>query len=192
MSGISALHNNERFSELLMSNSTRRVGTESLAGERVVIAAIDGEAAIVDGRVTASGALPKGIRRRRMTLFPTDRHVVVYQAKGGIARDIGLAVPVRHISQIAYEVVPDDRGRAVCEIRFVTKDGSGSPTIVFFVDVVDVFSYDATIGVIQAIGKLSGARLIDGSDANEMSALGLKPLTRMRYNGHESTRGTRR
>lgn len=181
MSVANALRNHRRFrKEFLKQGSRRSIGGVNVSGESVMLAAIDGEAMVVDdfGKAVSGDAALRGIKRRRMTLFPLERHLVVYQSRGGVLKDSGIAIPLAELGTIMFKVARNKKGNAVCVIRFLTSPQSSYPCILFFMDLIDVYSYDAIRKVIESIQKLTGAVLQDDSDPQILDALGLSsPLT---------------
>lgn len=176
MSVANALRNHRRFrKEFLKPGSKRRIGDVSVGGESVVLAAIDGEAMVVDdfGKAVSGDAALRGIKRRRMTLFPLERHLIVYQSRGGVLKDSGIAIPLTELGTIMFKVARNKKGNAVCVIRFLTSPQSSYPSILFFTDLIDVYSYDAIRKVIESVQKLTGAVFQDDSDPQVLDALGL-------------------
>lgn len=173
-----ALDNYKRVSRQFLKEGTKRtIGGESVAGEQVIIATIDGYLTVTDVDDDGHSISDSHMRRRRASLLMTERHAIAYQARTGMHSDYGIAVPYDRVRTVEYEVMRDGNGKATFEIRFVPKVGSQVPLVTFDVGITDVFAYDGILKTISSACAISGTRLSDMSDAREMAAMGLRPLT---------------
>lgn len=178
MGTLNALKNYERLESLFLDQaSKRRIGDEPVAGEQVIISAIDGTMRVADvdqkGR-TLAGSKVKG---KKASLFMTERHVITYQARGGFMSDYGMAIPYTRLSTIRYVVSRKGKDKASCDIVFVPQAGMKDvPQMTFTTDVADVFAYDGILKTLTSASTLSGIPLRDESDYSELSGLGLAPL----------------
>lgn len=175
MGSINAIDNYDRLARDFLDQRTRRLlGGESLRGEHVQVAAIDGRFRVLDART--DGSRDDGVRWRRATLMMTERHAIAYQARGGFRRDYGIAVPYRSLSVVSYCLIAARRGKmATIGMRFEPVNGC-DPMLEFATDVDDAFAYDATIKAVLTACSIGGVRTSDESDRTTMDALGLRPV----------------
>lgn len=175
MGSINAIDNYDRLTKDFLAPGTRRLlGSESVRGEHVQVAAIDGRFRVLDAR--PDGTRDDGVRWARATLMMTERHAIVYQACGGFRRDYGIAVPYRSITVVSYRLLDARHGKmATIGMRFEPRNGR-DPMLEFATDVDDAFAYDATIKTVLTACAIGGVRANDESDRATMDALGLRPV----------------
>ena len=175
MGSINAIDNYDRLSKDFLAPGTRRLlGSESVQGERVQVAAIDGRFRVLDAR--QDGTRDDGVRWVRATLMMTERHAIAYQARGGFRRDYGIAVPYRSLAVVSYRLLAARHGKmAMIGMRFEPRNG-GDPMLEFATDVDDAFAYDAVIKTVLTACAIGGVRTSDESDRTTMDALGLRPV----------------
>lgn len=175
MGSINAIDNYDRLSKDFLTPGTRRLlGSESVQGEHVQVAAIDGRFRVLDAR--QDGTRDDGVRWARATLMMTERHAIAYQARGGFRRDYGFAVPYRSLVVVSYRLLAARHGKAATiGMRFEPRNG-GDPMLEFATDVDDAFAYDATIKAVLTACAIGGVRAVDESDRATMDALGLRPV----------------
>lgn len=175
MGSINAIDNYGRLSKDFLAPETRRLlGGESVQGEHVQVAAIDGRFRVLDAR--QDGTRDDGVRWVRATLMMTERHAIAYQARGGFRRDYGFAVPYRSLVVVSYRLLAARHGKvATIGMRFEPRNG-GDPMLEFATDVDDAFAYDATIKAVLTACAIGGVRAVDESDRVTMDALGLRPV----------------
>lgn len=178
MAGSSTIRNYKRLQdEFLGESSTRTIGGISIAGDKLLVAAIDGQCRILD--IAQSDELEiKRIKKIPMTLFLTDRHVVVYQANTGIRRDYALALPYSALKGIAYKVLSVSKkdDSALCNVSFTTKKENSAPSILFSIPVDDIFTYDAIMATLSAASGASGLRIEDNTEKATAVSLGLTKI----------------
>lgn len=171
--GVANIMSNRKYfkKEVLDSNN----------GEVIEIGSVDGDAMICDTyeSTTAIDAKRK-IRTYRMTLFPTNRRIVVYQARSWVHRDRFAQLPYDSIDRIVFDCeFPNAKQRKkgkllVCVTTFVSPDESKYPTIMFRYDVRDLYAFNAYRRVILPyICKLSRVKLDDYSDYGKLQELGI-------------------
>lgn len=175
MGSINAIDNYDRLTKDFLAPGTRRLlGGESVQGEHVRVAAIDGRFRVLDAR--PDGTRDDGVRWARATLMMTERHAIAYQARGGFRRDYGIAVPYRSIAMVSYRLLDARHGKmATIGMRFEPRNGR-DPMLEFATDVDDAFAYDATIKAVLTACAIGGVRTDDESDRATMDALGLRPV----------------
>ena len=142
-----------------------------MAGESVIIASVDGKVKVIDAGDSADDC-----RYKVASLFMTERHAIFYQARGGFYGDYGIPVPYARLSEVRYKVVRDGKSGATFGIRFVPIVGEGDPTVSFVAGITDVFAYDGIVMTLSTACALSGLRLVDDSDVDELAEMGLSPL----------------
>lgn len=175
MGSINAIDNYDRLTKDFLAPGTRRLlGSESLQGEHVQVAAIDGRFRVLDAR--PDGTRDDGVRWARATLMMTERHAIAYQARGGFRRDYGIAVPYRSLAVVSYRLLDARHGKmATIGMRFEPRNGR-DPMLEFATDVDDAFAYDATIKAVLTACAIGGVCTDDESDRATMDALGLRPV----------------
>lgn len=175
MGSINAIDNYDRLTKDFLAPGTRRLlGSESLQGEHVQVAAIDGRFRVLDAR--QDGTRDDGVRWAKATLMMTEHHAIAYQARGGFRSDYGIAVPYRSIAVVSYRLLAARHGKmATIGMRFEPRNGR-DPMLEFATDVDDAFAYDATIKAVLTACAIGGVRADDESDRATMDALGLRPV----------------
>lgn len=175
MGSINAIDNYDRLSKDFLAPGTRRLlGGESVQGEHVQVAAIDGRFRVLDAR--QDGTRDDGVRWVRATLMMTERHAIAYQARGGFRRDYGIAVPYRSLAVVSYRLLAARHGKmATIGMCFEPRNG-GDPMLEFATDVDDAFAYDAVIKTVLTACAIGGVRTSDESDRATIDALGLRPV----------------
>lgn len=175
MGSINAIDNYDRLTKDFLAPGTRRLlGGESVQGEHVQVAAIDGRFRVLDAR--QDGTRDDGVRWAKATLMMTERHAIAYQARGGFRSDYGIAVPYRSIAVVSYRLLAARHGKmATIGMRFEPRNGR-DPMLEFATDVDDAFAYDATIKAVLTACAIGGVRADDESDRATMDALGLRPV----------------
>ena len=150
-------------------------------GERIELGSVDGEVMVVD-EYEAMSAIDAKLKLKTypMSLFPTNRRIVVYQARNGIRRDRFAQLPYTSISRIVFNVeVPDKKKRKrgkelTCVTTFVSPDESEYPTIMFRYDIADLYAFNAYRRVIlPQICKMSRVRLTDMTDYSMLQDTGI-------------------
>lgn len=150
-------------------------------GERIELGSVDGEVMVVD-EYEAMSAIDAKLKLKTypMSLFPTNRRIVAYQARNGIRRDRFAQLPYTSISRIVFNVeVPDKKKRKrgkelTCVTTFVSPDESEFPTIMFRYDIADLYAFNAYRRVIlPQICKMSRVRLTDMTDYSMLQDTGI-------------------
>ena len=171
--GVANIMSNRKYfkKEVLDSNN----------GEVIEIGSVDGDAMICDTyEATTAIDAKRKIRTYRMTLFPTNRRIVVYQARSWVHRDRFAQLPYDSIERIVFDCeFPSAKQRKkgkllVCVTTFVSPDESRYPTIMFRYDVRDLYAFNAYRRVILPyICRLSKVKLDDYSDYGKLQELGI-------------------
>ena len=171
--GVANIMSNRKYfkKEVLDSNN----------GEVIEIGSVDGDAMICDTyEATTAIDAKRKIRTYRMTLFPTNRRIVVYQARSWVHRDRFAQLPYDSIDRIIFDCeFPDAKQRKkgrllVCVTTFVSPDESRYPTIMFRYDVRDLYAFNAYRRVILPyICRLARVKLDDYSDYGKLQELGI-------------------
>lgn len=171
--GVANIMSNRKYfkKEVLDSNN----------GEVIEIGSVDGDAMICDTyEATTAIDAKRKIRTYRMTLFPTNRRIVVYQARSWVHRDRFAQLPYDSIERIVFDCeFPSAKQRKkgkllVCVTTFVSPDESRYPTIMFRYDVRDLYAFNAYRRVILPyICRLARVKLDDYSDYGKLQELGI-------------------
>ena len=133
-------------------------------GEKIVVGSVDGEVRVIP-RYHAFYADPeaKDPKEWHMTLFPTNKRIVVYQANGWLKRDKYAQLPLSEIDEIAYFQVDEDN-KNVCVTEFIAPDDSRFPSIVFKLDATghpeDLEQY---LVILKGISQLARVKITDYS-----------------------------
>lgn len=96
-----------------------------------------------------------------MTLFPTNKRIVVYQAHGFMRRDRFAQLPLTEIDEITFTKVKEKK-RLICVTEFIAPDDSRYPSIVFKMDCTGhPDDLDQYLVILDGIAKLAGVKIGD-------------------------------
>lgn len=157
--------------EFLNDASDKLIGGESLAGESVLVTALDGVGCLFDGYLPLNDSALGEIGRKKVLLIPTERHIAAYRSRGGFSSDLAVAIRYAQLSRIEFCVIIGKRGRAVGLLEFVGAHEDMS--LCFATNIIDVFTYDAIRKLLVEIRRKTGIRLVDRTSADVKEALGL-------------------
>ena len=133
-------------------------------GEKIIVGSIDGEVRVIPRyHEFYANENAKEPKEWHMTLLPTNKRLVVYQANGWLARDKYAQLPLTEIDEITYYQTTE-KGKTVCITEFVAPDDSRYPSIVFKMDATghpeDLDQYKV---ILQGISQLARVRITDYS-----------------------------
>lgn len=131
-------------------------------GEQIVNGSVDGEASIIPQyHHYYSNPDAKQPRGYHMTLFPTNKRIVVYQAHGFMRRDRFAQLPLTEIDEITFTKVKEKK-RLICVTEFIAPDDSRYPSIVFKMDCTGhPDDLDQYLVILDGIAKLAGVKIGD-------------------------------
>lgn len=152
-------------------------------GEEIIGGSIDGLAYIVkeyDAYQASKKPGDKLPKEYHMTLFPTNKRLVVFQSSSFLARDKYAQLPLSEIDQMTFIQIEREGSNGqknqVCVAEFIAPDNSRYPSIVFKFDstVPEDFAQFKTI--LHGISQLSGVPLDDYTEGADPR------LTQLRQN----------
>lgn len=131
-------------------------------GEQILGGSADGEVRVIPRyHAFYENESAKDPKAYHMTLFPTNKRVVVYQANGFLHRDKYAQLPIAEIEAITYCEIQDKK-KIACVTEFVAPDESRYPSIVFKMDCSghpdDLEQYKV---ILRGISKLAGIPVDD-------------------------------
>lgn len=158
-------------------------------GEQILFGSLDGEAMVIAdwwnmNERARRDRLSVRMNRTPMTLIPTNRRVVFYQAKGGFLPDRMTEIPIEDLRDVSFEVYPEANKRGTREIwaltTFVTDQYSESPSVMFRTRITDLYTFNAERRVIlPGICRIAKVKLSDTTDYDMIASSGIsKMLTR--------------
>lgn len=132
-------------------------------GEEIVNGSVDGRSSIVPQyhRYYAEGNNSPQPKEYKMSLFPTNKRIVVYQANGWLKRDKYAQLPLTEIDEISFLKVKE-KNKLICVTEFIAADDSRYPSIIFKMDCTghpeDLDQYKI---ILNGIAKLAGVPIDD-------------------------------
>lgn len=134
-------------------------------GEEIINGSADGKASIVPQYhqyySEENGDKAQKPKEYKMTLFPTNKRIVVYQANGWLKRDKYAQLPLTEIDEISFLKV-EERNKLICVTEFIAADDSRYPSIVFKMDCTghpeDMDQYKV---ILNCVAKLAGVPIDD-------------------------------
>ena len=173
MATVNLLKNRKRFlSEVLDVEHNENILAGEADGEVMVVDRYNemfGPDSLIDEKNNSRKKISK---RYHMSLFPTTHRIVVYQARGWLAKDRFAQLPLRELEKISFLCAIKD-GKAFCVTEFIVPDDSMYPSIIFKIDIDDVFTFDCYRALISSISKTARVAIDDCTDYNEMVEAGL-------------------
>lgn len=155
-------------------------------GEQILYGSLDGEAMIIAdwwnmNERARRDRLSVRMNRTPMTLIPTNRRVVFYQAKGGFLPDRMAEIPLDVLRDVSFEVYPEANKHGVREIwaltTFVTDQYSENPSIMFRTRITDLYTFNAERRVIlPGICRIAGVKLSDTTDYDMIASSGISAM----------------
>lgn len=157
---VAALNRNRKHfvKELLDTNK----------GEEIVNGSVDGRCSIIPQyhEYYAAGKNAPKPKEYKMSMFPTNKRVVVYQSNGFLKRDKYAQLPLTEIDEISFFKV-EEKNRIVCITEFIAAEDSRYPSIVFKMDCTghpsDLTQYKV---ILNGIAKLAGVAIDDYTPAD--------------------------
>lgn len=155
-------------------------------GEQILFGSIDGEVMVIPDWWTMNerarrDRLSVRMNRTQMTLIPTNRRIVFYQAKGGFLPDRMAEIPLDALRDVSFEVYPEANKRGVREIvaltAFVTDQYSENPSVMFRTRISDLYTFNAERRVIlPGICRLARVKLSDTTDYDMIASSGISKM----------------
>lgn len=156
---------------------------DSRHGEQILFGSLDGEAMIIADWWTMNerarrDRLSARMNRTTMTLIPTNRRVVFYQARGGFLPDRMTQIPIDALRDVSFEVYPEANRKGGREIwaltTFVTDQYSEYPSVMFRTRITDLYTFNAERRVIlPGICRIARVKLSDTTDYDMISSSGI-------------------
>lgn len=138
-------------------------------GEKIVNGSADGEVCLIKDykKYVHDSNSPQSHNEtptwRRMTLFPTNKRIVTYQARSGLKHDIYAEIPYQDLYAITFMSVNDNK-RSQCITEFIAKDDSPCSSIIFRMDSSsNPYDIDEYKNILRGISKVSHIRIEDYS-----------------------------
>lgn len=130
-------------------------------GERILNGSIDGMVSIIPQYSQYCAEDKKKVKEYHMTLFPTDRRIVVYQVGGFFKRDTYSQIPLSELDSVSV-MRRRDKKSYVMVAEFIVPDDSKYPSLTFRMDCTghdnDAEQFDI---ILRGIAKLAGIPLDD-------------------------------
>lgn len=155
-------------------------------GEQILFGSLDGEAMIIAdwwnmNERARRDRLSVKMNRTPMTLIPTNRRVVFYQAKGGFLPDRMTEIPLDVLKDVSFEVYPEANKRGVREVwtltTFVTDQYGEWPSVMFRTRITDLYTFNAERRVIlPGICRVAGVKLSDTTDYDMIASSGISKM----------------
>ena len=122
----------------------------------------DGSVRVVDDYESfRSDPDAKKPKEYKMSLFPTNRRIVAYAARGGFLKDQFVYIPVNAIRDITFNRGSDGK-HEYCVTEFIAHRQSGYPSIVFKMDTTGHPSdLEQFMLVLLGFANLAGKKIID-------------------------------
>lgn len=165
---------------------------DAKGGEQILFGSVDGEAMVLDdwwelNNRARLDRLSSRMNRTRMTLIPTNRRVVFYQANDWLMPDRMAEIPLGDLRDVTFDLYAERgrRGRRTIYAlaAFVTDRRSPSASVMFRTEITDLFTFNAERRVVlPGICRLAGIPLSDITDYDmvEDSGISLELTNRSR------------
>ena len=148
----SILRNDKRF---------RKEVLDEASGEQLIFGGCaDGIVKVYSRYTQMSTEDKKKVKRRRMTLFPTNRRIVAYAAGGFLTNDRYAQIPLDSLSKIVFQAWAD-KGRVQLVTDFVAPDDSEYRSISFMMPVPDLKQFEAFRAIIAGVSKTARVQIED-------------------------------
>ena len=134
-------------------------------GEKIIVGSVDGDVRVIPKyHQFYENPKAKDPKEWHMTLFPTNKRIVVYQSNGWLSRDKYAQLPLTEIDEIAYFQV-NEKNKIVCVTEFIAPDDSKYPSIVFKLDATGhPEDLDQYLVILKGISQLSQVNISDYSE----------------------------
>ena len=159
---------------------------DSRHGEQILFGSLDGEAMVIAdwwnmNERARRDRLSVRMNRTTMTLIPTNRRIVFYQARSGFMPDRMTEIPLDVLRDVSFEVYPEANHRGSRDIwaltTFVTDQYSEHPSVMFRTRITDLYTFNAERRVIlPGICREAGVRLSDTTDYDMIASSGISEL----------------
>ena len=152
-------------------------------GEQILFGSVDGEAMVVDdwwelNERARRDRLSSRMNRTPMTLIPTNKRVVFYQARDMLFRDRMAEIPLSELVDVTFDVYTeaDKNGKRIIFslATFVAEERSGYPSVMFRTEISDLYTFNAERRVIlTGICQEVGIHLSDMTDYQAIAKSGI-------------------
>lgn len=183
----SILRNDKRF---------RKEVLDEASGEQLIFGGCaDGIVKVYSRYTQMSTEDKKKVKSRRMTLFPTNRRIVAYEAGGFLTNDRYAQIPLDSLSKIVFQAWAD-KGRVQLVTDFVAPDDSEYRSISFMMPVPDLKQFEAFRAIIAGVSKTARVQIEDLTDYKPLQGMldvvpvvKQKPMNKMQF--PENGKGTK-
>ena len=169
-----------------MLRNRKRFVSEKLdlpGGEQILFGSVDGEVMVVDdwwelNERARRDRLSSRMNRTPMTLIPTNKRVVFYQARDMLFRDRMAEIPLSELVDVMFDVYTeaDKHGKRIifALATFVAEERSGYPSVMFRTEISDLYTFNAERRVIlTGICQEVGIHLSDMADYRAIAESGI-------------------
>lgn len=159
MPAANITRNHKRFTKEMLDTENN---------EYIIGGSADGKVQIVYGYDDYfNGEKKKSLKEFHMTLFPTNKRIVVYQTSSFIFKDKMEELPLSEIKQITFCEYKGEK-RTACITEFITSNDSKYPSIIFNLDCTghpdDLEQYKI---ILRGLSRLSQVSIENFTKINE-------------------------